>query len=149
MRNRAGDERLIGREREQAELRRVLAAARAGQGGLTLLAGEAGVGKTCLVEDVLAGADLSVLAGAAYQDLALPYGPILTVLRSYERMTPDGLRSCGPLAPYLALLLPELGAPPSDADRAMLFEAIRDAFTAIGRCRPTTVFLDDLHWGSR
>ena len=146
MRSRAQDEQLIGREREQAELRPVLAAARAGHGGLILLAGEAGVGKTCLAEDVLADADLSVLTGAAYQDLVLPYGPIVTVLRSYLRTTPEGLHGCGPLAPYLALLLPELGAPPSGADRAMLFEAIRDAFTAIGRRRPTAVFLDDLHW---
>ena len=41
----APDDQLIGRERERAELERALAAAQAGQGGLFLLGGEAGVGK--------------------------------------------------------------------------------------------------------
>src|SRR5207244_7288342 len=41
---------LVGRDRELATLRERLAAALAGTGGLTLIGGEAGIGKTALAE---------------------------------------------------------------------------------------------------
>ena len=41
---------LIGRDRELAALREYLAAALGGRGGLVLLGGEVGIGKTALAE---------------------------------------------------------------------------------------------------
>jgi DNA-binding CsgD family transcriptional regulator len=148
------DDTLIGREHELAELRRRLAAAHAGRGGLVLLAGEAGVGKTRLVEAVLdergspAGARAGhlVLRGEVSQEATPPYGPVIAALRAYLRVVPDGLRDCGPLCRYLGTLLPELGQPPEVVDRATLFEAIRSALATIASCQPTIVVLDDLHW---
>jgi predicted ATPase len=60
---------LIGRERERAQLDAGVADARAGHGSLLLLAGEAGVGKTRLVAELVASLDPSVpvLAGRASQ----------------------------------------------------------------------------------
>lgn len=141
-----GDNHLIGREREQAELGRAIAHARQGRGTFLLLAGEAGVGKTRLAQETLAGSDLLIIAGVAVQEAAPPYGPITAALRAYLRIVPDGLTHCGPLTPHLALLLPELGPAPSGGDRATLFEAIRCAFEAIASHQPTAVFLDDLQW---
>jgi hypothetical protein len=74
----APQERLAGREREQAPLRGRLAAALAGRGGLVLVGGEAGVGKATLVEAALAeagGRGALALTGRCY-DLAEapPYG---------------------------------------------------------------------------
>jgi DNA-binding CsgD family transcriptional regulator len=137
---------LVGREREQAEVRSVLTAAADLRGGLVLVSGEAGVGKTHLVEECAAASGLFTLAAAAQQQARVPYGQIVEVLRSYLRAVPDGLRDCGPLSGHLALLLPELGPHPRPADRSTLFEVIRCAFVTLGRRAPTVVFLDDLHW---
>jgi class 3 adenylate cyclase/DNA-binding CsgD family transcriptional regulator len=138
--------RLVGRQPELERLSRALAAVADGRGGLLLLAGEAGIGKTRLAEEALARSGLAVLPGAASQEATPPYGPIVAALRSYLRMAPDGLRDCGPLAVYLALLLPELGPAPEGGDRATLFEAIRCAFATIASRGPAAVFLDDLQW---
>src|SRR5215813_13112055 len=62
-----GDDRFIGRERERAEIAGALAAAQAGRGGLLLLAGDAGVGKTRLAQVALAESGLLAIAGAASQ----------------------------------------------------------------------------------
>jgi DNA-binding NarL/FixJ family response regulator len=137
---------LIGRERELAELEDAVAATADGRGGLQLIAGEAGVGKTRLAQEALAGSGLLVVVGAPTLEVSPPYGPIVAALRSYLHTVPDGLQGCGSLAAYLALLLPELGRPPEGGDRSTLFEAIRCAFEAIARRQPVVVFLDDLQW---
>ena len=137
---------LVGREDEHEELSRALAAACRGEGGLLLLAGEAGVGKTRLATEALATGEVLSLEAAATPDVASPYRPIVSVLRAYLRLVPGGLDDCGPLSRYLALLLPELGDAPEGGDRPTLFEAIRCALTTIARRRPTAILLDDLHW---
>jgi predicted ATPase/DNA-binding CsgD family transcriptional regulator len=137
---------LIGREREQAVLTEAIAAAASGAGGVVLVAGEAGVGKTCVVRAALGATDMRVLAGSTGPGGASPYGPIVAALRTYVRAVPDGLREAGPLAAHLALLLPELGPPPPQSDLPTLVEALRCALVAIGRTQPVAVFLDDLHW---
>ena len=76
------DRELIGRQREQAELDQALAAARHGAGGIVLLAGEAGVGKTRLLEACLARSELLALVGQTSEIATPPYGPIATALRA-------------------------------------------------------------------
>ncbi len=137
---------IVGRVRERAELDGFLGALREGGCALVLVVGEAGVGKTRLVEDALAGGDFLALRGGASQEAPIPYGPIVAALRSYLRVVPDGLGDCGPLSRYLPLLLPELGPPPVGSDRATLSEALCCAFRTIAHRQPTVVFLDDLHW---
>jgi predicted ATPase len=143
--NLAMDE-LIGRALEQSALTEAIAAAVSGAGGVILVAGEAGVGKTRVVRTVLAGSGLRVLAGSTVPGGTSPYAPVVAALRSYLRAVPDGLRPSGPLAAHLALLLPELGPPPAQSDFPTLVEALRQAFAEMGRVQPTAVFLDDLHW---
>jgi len=87
-----------------------------------------------------------VLNGSASHGGTAPYGPIVAALRSYLRAAPDGLSECGPLRPHLALILPELGEPPSPGDRSTLFEAVRCAFAHVARQRHSLVVLDDLQW---
>lgn len=136
----------IGRDAELAELARAVADAAAGRGGLVLLAGEAGVGKTRLAEAALAGSGLVTLRGEASEESTPPYGPLSAALRSYLRADPGGLSDCGQLAGYLGLLLPELGPPPGPGDRPTIAEAVRCALESVGRRSTTAVFLDDLQW---
>jgi ATP/maltotriose-dependent transcriptional regulator MalT len=140
------DDDLIGRVDEQAALDQALAATRQGTGGIVLLAGEAGVGKTRLLEAGLARSGLLALRGQTNEIATPPYGPIAAALRAYLRIRPGGLVACGPLTPYLALLLSELGPPPPQTDPAVLVEAICQAFATIARTRPTVLVLDDLQW---
>ena len=137
---------LVGRAPERAALRDAIAAAAGSDGGILLVAGEGGVGKTALVESALADDDGLVLRGAADQRVVRPYAPIVAALRAYQRAVPDGLAGSGPLSRHLALILPELGSSPADSDQATLFEAVRNLFEQIARRQPTVVFLDDLQW---
>ena len=137
---------LVGRERERAALEAAVARLRAGEGGLALVAGEAGVGKTRLVEGVLGVGGVVFVRGDAPEQAPAPYGPIAAALRALLRADPHALDDCGPLARYLRVLLPELGRRPRGGDRATMFEAVRCAFGSIARRAPTVVFLDDLHW---
>src|SRR4051794_19713903 len=131
---------------ERAWLADAVDAALAGRGALLLLAGEAGVGKTALAEDVLAGADAEVLRGAAGAPSAPAYGPVVAALRSHLRASPGAFAIPAPLRAHLAMLLPELGAPAAASDRATMFEAIRCALASVAAQRPAVVLLDDLQW---
>jgi DNA-binding CsgD family transcriptional regulator len=142
----ADDNDLLGREREQAELGQALDAVRTGSGGIVLLAGEAGVGKTRLLETCVARSGLLALHGEASEPATPPYGPIVAALRSALRAAPDALERCQPLAAHLTLVLPELGAPPSNSDSTTLIEAMRRLFLAVAQTAPTVIVLDDLQW---
>jgi DNA-binding NarL/FixJ family response regulator len=136
---------LIGRDREQAQLQVWVTEALAARGSLVLLGGEAGVGKTTLVQHSLADSGLQILEGFAVQGGTTPFGPIVEALRCYLRAGGQPLIE-GPLAAHLAMLLPELGTPAPGGDRATLFEAIRQALAEIAARCPTAIFLDDLQW---
>src|ERR687892_2319884 len=107
----AGQRPLVGRHAELERLGEALKGARRGTGSFVLIAGEAGVGKTRLAEELAEHSRATVLWGRASHGAPVPYGPIVAALRAYLRANPDGLGGCGALKPHLALLLPELGKP--------------------------------------
>ena len=143
---RHAEQQLVGRERERAALEGALAGVREGRGGIMLLAGDAGVGKTRLAEEVMHGEGSRVLRGDAPEQAPPAYGPLASALRGFLRVHPGGLDACGPPGRYLRILLPELGPPPRDGDRAAVCEAVCCAFIAVAQAGPAVVFLDDLHW---
>jgi DNA-binding CsgD family transcriptional regulator len=143
----AGQRPLVGRHAELERLNEALNGARRGTGSFVLIAGEAGVGKTRLAEELAEHSRATVLWGRASHGAPVPYGPIVAALRAYLRANPDGLGGCGALKPHLALLLPELGKPAQAGDRATLFEGLRCAFEqAADGDEPLLVILDDLQW---
>ncbi len=136
---------LVGRVTELARLSDAAEHARGGTGSILLLAGEAGVGKSRLAEEVAGPEDL-VLRGAASSGATAAYGPIVDALRARLRADPDALADCGPLLSHLALLLPELGGAAEEAERATIFEAVRCALAHLSGEQLAIVVLDDLQW---
>jgi DNA-binding CsgD family transcriptional regulator len=159
----AGRTPFVGRTHELAVLRAWFAAARAGQGGIVLVAGEPGIGKTALCAELAAlvtGAGGQVLVGHCYEDgsLTLPYLPFVEALRAYLLAhSPETLaQELGVDAVEVARVLPEvrqrlpgLPDPPvtDDPERArfQLFQALTDIVRAIARARPLVLILEDLH----
>lgn len=132
---------LVGREREQAWLRDSLTATLGGQGGLVLIGGEAGIGKTALAEalcDEAAERDALVLVGRCY-DLTEtpPYGPWVELFGCYA---PDGV------CPALPAAFARRGSVGAVANPATLVAQVHGFFAALGARQPTLLFLDDLHW---
>ena len=136
---------LVGRASESARLADAVERAGEGHGSLLLLCGEAGVGKSRLAAELANGSELC-LRGTASEGATGAYGPIVDALRSHLRTNPDALAGCGPLLPHLALLLPELGEPAAESERATIFEAVRCALAHLGAEQPAILVLDDLQW---
>src|SRR5215470_11138208 len=105
----------VGRSRETHLFEQALARAAEGEPQALLVAGEAGVGKTRLVEELAGRAcarDAVVVIGGCVEIGAegLPFAPFSTALRSLRRRLPDELAAAarGQEA-ELARILPETG----------------------------------------
>lgn len=142
---------LIGRRSELALMR----AAIASPPSLVLVEGEAGIGKSRLVRELLATRDLAGtrrLVGQCEQLLEpLPLSPVLDALR----LAGDVLASSRPLNPVvgaLAPLLPEIAGhlpppPPALRDqRAELHRVFRAAVALLDHLSPLVLVLEDVHW---
>lgn len=121
-----------------------------------LVGGEAGVGKTRLVEEFLTvaarrGAVVAVGGCVEIGADGLPYAPFSTALRALRRTLPDEMAAaCAGQEGELARLLPELGEPGRDsADEhgtARLFELTGRLLERISGERAVVLVLEDLHW---
>ena len=122
-------------------LRECLAEALAGRGGLVLIGGEAGIGKTALAEATgreAAERGALVLIGRCYDGTETPpYGPWTELLEQLPP-APD-------LPPPPAIAAPG-GAMGGAGSQAALFAQVRDFLAALAGRRPLALLLDDLHW---
>jgi DNA-binding CsgD family transcriptional regulator len=131
---------LVGREREQGVLRDYLAAALAGHGGLVLIGGEAGIGKTALAEslgDTASAHGALVLVGCCY-DLSEtpPYGPWVELFGRYQS------ENGSPLPVAFA----QRGTVGAVSSQAALFQQVQEFLTLLATQRPLVLLLDDLLW---
>ena len=152
----------VGRERELAELRAAVDEARGGAGGLVLLVGEPGIGKTRTAEEVATYARVQgarVHWGHCHEGEGVPpYWPWAEAIRSYVRdADPVGLAwELGSGAAEIARIVPELreqagaaaeaGADEHEEARFRLFDAVATFLSGAARSRPLVLVLDDLHW---
>ncbi|HET8629014.1 MAG TPA: AAA family ATPase [Thermomicrobiales bacterium] len=132
---------LVGRERERALLESCLAAALAGQGGLALIGGEAGIGKTALAEALGRAAEergARFLVGRCY-DLGEtpPYGPWAAILARLPA-------AADPEVPLAGIL--HAADAPAGGSRTALFSRVGAALADAAAARPLVLLLDDLHW---
>jgi DNA-binding CsgD family transcriptional regulator len=135
---------LLGREEERAVLTEVVAGLAGGAGGLVLVEGEAGVGKSALVEAILSSADAQVLRGIA-RGGGPPYEPLAAALRGRLSGATGGPVDDVDLVPGLRVDWHEKGfVAPAEVGEDVA-QAVREAFERLSRTRPTVVFLDDLH----
>ena len=136
---------LLERDSQLAELGGRLELTREGRGGLVLVTGEAGTGKTTLVRAAIEGSGSAPWSPRRPRRRASRMPPIASLIRAHLRDRPDSLAAVGSLAPYLSLILPELGprAPPS---ATALVEAVSAWFVGLGRLGRVAVVIDDLQW---
>ncbi len=151
---------LIGRVAELHQLDANLRAARSGEFRLVLLAGEAGIGKTRVLDEFLDRAqrdDVLVLAGACLplESATLPYAPIVDALHELVHATPPAELDAllGPARADLARLLPELAAdtpgsevPAEREARTRFFEHLLGFLERAAASRPIVLALEDVHW---
>jgi DNA-binding NarL/FixJ family response regulator len=163
----------VGRNEELARLAAAGERAATGTPTAVLIGGEAGVGKTRLVGEVVAAARASgatVLVGGCVElgGEGVPFAPLIEALRGVVRdLDEPGLGRLlrGRTRAELSRLLPELasgsvadpgaGAPALSvspgpwSEQGRLFELFLGLLERLGEERPALLVVEDLHWADR
>ena len=158
---------LVGRDAELEDLTLRLGIVASGDarsarpgGGIVLLAGDAGVGKTRLLtalRDRALDLGWQVVAGHCldFADSALPYLPFSEILGRLQASAPRGRLAVAAHHPALHRLSPgrrmidEAGEGGTTIDKTALFEAVHALFEAAAEQQPLVVVVEDLHWADQ
>ncbi len=164
---------VVGREKEYQQLMNHLDMARAGEGSLVLVSGEAGIGKTHLIEALTVYARLQkvdTLQGRCYEyeiEGAPPYQPFIEALRGYiTRALSDAImqeqvrKHLGSSADELAQLISEVRQlvpyvepvmPLLDpaAKQTRPFHSVTSFLSETAADTPLLLLLEDLQWADR
>ncbi len=161
----------VGRSEERAALLDRLQAAAQGHGGMTLVEGDAGVGKTRLVEEIVADAKWrgfqaglskadALAFSTPYQSLREALLPLLTPMRVNQLrhlIEPEWLRLLLPLFPPLNESPPEgigehasASSPGSTLDtteeQRRLMKGLLHLLKGLAAVTPLLLVVEDLHW---
>jgi len=166
---------MIGREKELADLKDSADALLSGRGQIASIIGEAGVGKSRLVQELREYLDpdlVSVLEGRCVSiGESIGYWMFVDMLRAYlefsENDSPEALRekivermqSLFPqrweeIVPYIGNLLSVKSEEWDDRNRHLppeqlkhqTFLTLRDLFMTLAQQKPLLIILEDLHW---
>jgi DNA-binding CsgD family transcriptional regulator len=156
---------MVGRDVELDRLVERLTRAAAGRGGVVLVAGEPGIGKTRLLEELSERALQTrafVLSGRCYEgEWAPPYAPFAEAVRAHvvtadaEELGVDLVPGAGPLAqlvPAIRDVVRDVGQPPPvepNEERFRLLDAMARFLVARSERAPALLCLDDLHWADK
>ncbi len=147
---------VYGREDELTKLRTLYDAAKSGEGCVVVLAGEAGIGKSRLVDELIGrmqrdGEDINFLFGS------YPPGGAATALGGFSTAYREqfGEAGCAEYVPTTPVLVPAFDAllrgesTPKDEEpltKDSLQTCFVNATRALGAERTTVVLIDDLHF---
>ena len=161
---------LVGRKVELTELREALEDLGTGKGGIFSICGDAGTGKSRLVEEFKAHLDLEKiqwLEGHAYTYAQnIPYFPLIDLLnrvfhieegdstekvrQKVESGVEDLVEKKESIVPYIgslySLSYPEIEEVSPEFWKSRLRDALQMILSALARRAPTIYFLEDLHW---
>ncbi|MFB9267261.1 AAA family ATPase [Bradyrhizobium erythrophlei] len=152
----------VGRSEERLLLRLAMDRTMGGAGGVVLIAGEAGIGKTRLVDEIAVEArarDMFVVRGhCSDMEGAPPYLPFVEAIEYGLAVTArdvfqEAMGDAGPeiarFVPKVRLAYPDLPPQlslPTDQARHYMFESVCDFFERAATIRPMLFALEDLHW---
>ena len=152
----------VGRSEERATLRRLVERASSGSGGLVLIVGEVGLGKTRLVDEtgrearargmfVVRGQCRDMEGAAPYLPFveAIEYGLTVTAHDVFRTAMGESGPEIARFVPKVRGAFPDLPPPlalPSDQARHHMFESVCDFFARAAAIQPMMIVLEDLHW---
>jgi tetratricopeptide (TPR) repeat protein/transcriptional regulator with XRE-family HTH domain len=148
---------LVAREQELQRILTIVDLVNGGQGQTVLLAGEPGVGKTRLAQEVtlhLRDRGFVLAPGRCYETHQdVPFYPFLDALAALYAVAPAAVQAEAPRRwPLLAHLLPEMApSPPPESggdreEQERLFRAAGGFISALADETGVALLLDDLHW---
>ncbi len=151
---------IIEREQELEQMLRLWDLAQIGRGQMVLVAGEAGVGKSFLIEQLGSQIEGAIVLNGQCGEMETgsPYQPFSDVLREYLlRRTPlDGLEHLEEDANILVTLLPEIRQhfpnlpelPPlePEQERSRLMRSIAEFIKRAANVQPWLLVIDNLQW---
>ena len=156
---------LLGRQAELIRLSARLAEATAGGGGLAMILGEPGIGKTRLMDELSEQAwrdGAFVLRGGCFEaEWSPPFAPFAEALGAHvatarpEELRADMGSAAGPIAqlvPAVRQALPDVDDPPPlqpDEERFRLLDSVASFLLTRSRRAPMLVCLDDLQWADK
>jgi tetratricopeptide (TPR) repeat protein len=155
----------VGREAELRQLQQAYDAAISGQGGLVMVVGEPGIGKTAICEQLATYVSIRGgrwLVGHCYEEgsLSLPYLAFVEAMRTYVLdRDPEALRSelgsgAGEVARIVSEVRDKVDVELNDAsdpedDRWRLLTSITTFLRNAASVQPLVIVLEDLHWADR
>ncbi len=164
---------LVGREKELEELQRCLESAIKGKGKTVFISGEAGAGKTRLINEFLTKAikkGIIVLSGWCLSDAAVPYLPFAEAFRKHfaaddetiegsnvrdastlPKLQPVGIEEYGITAWVSGLSRPikqgkDCMAASPQVWKDQLFTAVAETLHSMSNKQPVLLLIEDIHW---
>ncbi len=163
---------LVGREEQLHELLDIWERVRGGQGAFVLICGEAGIGKSRLIQELrrrvppASGLKLQCQCWSQFSHSA--FRPIIEMLQHLLRLSPSReprrnlirlrkqLEMAGLSAEKVGLIASFLSLPVDEASlhlklsrqrqKEMTFEALTDLLLCMAAQRPVLAIIEDLHW---